>query len=234
MNTENFTASLPFAPFVGRSYSIGWELMKKYFLELLLLLVISIAIQIPVQLMTKGADYSTFDSDMIMMGLLGMVLFVAAVRPISYGIDYVNLKLIRGEKFDVADVFLGFRENYLNVVLSGLLVTVIVAVGFLLLIIPGIIFACKLAFVPYLVIDKKLEAVEAVKASWKMTDGHAITIFLIGLLAIPIALLGLIALIVGIIPAAIWINAASASMYHSVDLKDNPTVVNEEIVNEIE
>jgi len=86
----------------------------------------------------------------------------------------------------------------------------------------------------YLVIDKKLEAVEAVKASWKMTDGHAITIFLIGLLAIPIALLGLIALIVGIIPAAIWINAASASMYHSVDLKDNPTVVNEEIVNEIE
>jgi uncharacterized membrane protein len=222
MNSENFTPSLPFAPKVGRSYSIGWELMMKYFLELLLLIVIGMAIQIPVQLMTKGANYSSFDSGMIMMGLLGMLLFAVAVKPVSYGIDYVNLKLVRGEKFDIADVFLGFRENYLNVVLSGILVAAIVIAGFILLIIPGIIFACKLAFVPYLVIDKKLDAVEAVKASWEMTDGHAMTIFLMALLAIPIAILGLIALVVGIIPAAIWINAASASMYHSVDLEKFP------------
>jgi len=228
MSTENFTPSLPFAPRVGRSYSIGWELMMKYFLELLLLLIIGIAIQIPVQLMTKASDYSTFDSDMIMITLLGMLLFVVAVKPISYGIDYVNLKLVRGEKFDVADVFLGFKENYLNVVLSGILVTAIVVAGILLLIIPGIIFACKLAFVPYLVIDKKLEAVEAVKASWKMTDGHAMTIFLMALLAIPIGLLGLIALVIGIIPVAIWLNAASASMYHAVDLEKFP----KEIVTE--
>jgi uncharacterized membrane protein len=229
MISENFTPSSPFAPFAGRSYSIGWELMMKYFLELLLLLVIGMAIQIPVQLMTKGTDYYAFDSGMLIMTVLGMILFAVAVRPISYGIDYVNLKLVRGEKFDVADVFSGFKVNYLNVVLSGLLVMAIVGAGFLLLIIPGIIFACKLAFVPYLVLDKKLEAVEAVKTSWKMTDGHAMTIFLMGLLAIPIGILGIIALVIGIIPAVIWINAASASMYHSVDLEKYP----QEIITDV-
>jgi hypothetical protein len=46
-------------------------------------------------------------------------------------------------------------NNYLNAVLAYLLVTVIIIIGFVLLIIPGIIFACKLAFVPYLIVDQK-------------------------------------------------------------------------------
>jgi hypothetical protein len=33
----------------------------------------------------------------------------------------------------------------------------------ILLIVPGIIFACKLAFVPYLVVDRKLEPSKPLK-----------------------------------------------------------------------
>jgi hypothetical protein len=61
-----------------------------------------------------------------------------------------------------------------------------------------------------------MEAIKAVKESWRMTDGHALNVFLIGLLAIFIALAGLICLIVGIIPAVIWIELAFASLYHAV------------------
>ena len=86
-----------------------------------------------------------------------------------------------------------------------------------MLIIPGIIFACKLAFVPYLVIDKKLDAVKALQTSWKMTDGHAMNIFVMGLLAIFIAIGGLIAFIIGVIIAAMWIYASFASIYYSVE-----------------
>jgi len=170
----------------------------------------------------------------IFLGILGLALSILAGIPISYGIDFVNLKLVRGEKFDVGDLFIGFRENYLNVVLSGILVGAIVIAGFILLIIPGIIFAIKLSFVPYLVIDKKLDAVEAVKTSWDMTTGHSGTLFLMFLLAIPIFLLGLILLIVGIFPAIIWITAAFAAMYHAVDLRGNPPKENEETVLEVE
>ena len=120
-----------------------------------------------------------------------------------------------GDAWKVADIFAVF-QNYWSAVLANLLVIVIVVLGFIFLIVPGIIFACKLAFVSYLVVDRKMEAVEAVKESWRMTTGHAWTIFFMGLLAIPIALIGLVCLIVGIIPAIWWIGLAMASLYHAV------------------
>jgi len=57
----------------------------------------------------------------------------------------------------------------------------IVGFGFILLIIPGIFFLCRLAFVPYLVVDHKTGAFGAIKGSWKMTKGHFWRIFLLGL-----------------------------------------------------
>ncbi len=107
-------------------------------------------------------------------------------------------------------------ENYLNVVLASLLHWAIVSTGFFLLVVPGIIFACKLAFVKYLVIDRKLDPVEAVKESWRMTKGHSGKIFLMGLLAIPIVIAGLICFGIGVIPAVMWVRCAFASMYYAV------------------
>lgn len=61
-----------------------------------------------------------------------------------------------------------------------------------------------------------MDPVEAVKESWRMTKGHAVEIFIMGLLAIPLAIAGLICLIVGIIPVVMWIRSAFASMYYAV------------------
>jgi uncharacterized membrane protein len=69
--------------------------------------------------------------------------------------------------------------------------------------------------------DKNLEVIEAVKTSWNMTRGHAWTIFFMGLLSIPIVLLGLVLLLIGIVPAAIWIEGAFAAIYHTVDKQLN-------------
>lgn len=82
--------------------------------------------------------------------------------------------------------------------------------------IPGIIFACKLAFTPYLVVDRKMEAIAAIKESWRMTNGHALEVFLIGLLAIPIVIAGLIVFGVGVIISIMWICLALATLYHAV------------------
>jgi uncharacterized membrane protein len=83
----------------------------------------------------------------------------------------------------------------------------------------GDYFACRLAFVPYLVMDKKLDPIKAVEESWRLTRGYGWRIFGMALLAIPIAILGLVMLVVGIIPAIIWITAAFAGMYHAVMLE---------------
>jgi uncharacterized membrane protein len=143
------------------------------------------------------------------------------LAPMSWGVYYAFLKAVRGEKVEIRDLFV-FTRNYSNVVLAYLLMNFIIGIGIVLLIIPGIIFACKLAFVPYLVIDKNMTAMDALKTSWSMTEGHAMNIFLIGLLAFFISIAGMIVFFVGIIIAAMWIYSALASMFYAVDSKINP------------
>ena len=133
----------------------------------------------------------------------------------TYGVAFFYLKAARDDPPDIRNAFDGFR-NYWNVVLASLVVTVIIWIGLVLLIIPGIFFGCKLAFTPYLVVDRKMQAVDAIQESWRMTTGHAWKVFLIGLLAIPIFIAGLACFFVGVIVSIMWIKLASASLYHAV------------------
>ena len=199
-------------PNVTSSYGHGWQQLWKYFLELLLVTVIAIVIGLPLGWLNGGEGAGG-----AFLTVLGVAYGILLATPIDYGVSFVNLKAARGDELKVEDMFTVFR-NYLNVVLAGLLVWAIVSIGLFLLIIPGIIFACKLAFVPYLVVDRKMDAIEAVRESWRMTNGYAWKVFLTGLLAIPIAIAGLICFGVGIIPAVMWIRLAFASLYHAVSV----------------
>ena len=108
--------------------------------------------------------------------------------------------------------------------LANILVAVIIIMGIIVLLIPGIIFACKLAFVPYLVMDRKLDPGEAIKESWRMTKGHAWTIFFMGVLAFFIIIAGLVCCIVGVVPAAMWVSSAFASLYYVVSREEQGAV----------
>jgi len=191
--------------------------MTKHFLELFLVVLVVIVAEIPLSL-------SGFGEATGISGLTGLLQFfvlaygILILAPINFSADWLFLKASRNEHFETSEIFEGFKL-WLQVVLANILVGAIIVLGIILLIIPGIIFACKLAFVPYLVMDKKLDATEAVKQSWKMTNGHGWTIFFMGFLSIFIVLAGLILLIVGIIPAAMWISAYFASFYHAVDMQ---------------
>ena len=205
-----------FEPTVGDAYNHGWKTIWKYFLELFLVGLLLFIISIPV-----NAFSFLIREDGNWFGIGIFVVFSAAygiliLGPLQYGMSYCYLKAVRRENLQVGDLF-AFKDNYLNVMLAALLTNVIIGIGIFMLIIPGIIFACKLAFVPYLVIDKKMDAIKALQASWQMTDGYAVNIFVMGLLAIFIAIGGLIAFLIGVIIAAMWIYASFASIYYSVD-----------------
>ncbi len=194
----NVTASpITFRPGVGSSYGNGWRQLWKYFLELLLISIIAFIIGLP-----SGMGGWAQGGAGAFLGILAAAYGILVIGPIDYGVSYSYLKAARGDKLEIKDVFAAF-QNYWNAVLANLLVGVIIVVGLILIIIPGIIFACKLAFTPYLVVDRKMEVIEAVKTSWRMTNGHAWKVFLIGLLAIPIGIAGMICLGVGIIIAGV-------------------------------
>ena len=209
---------------VGGSYGHGLATLKKYFLEVLLITLVVMVLSAPFgwakSVQDKATDWNSGVSVIIQMFALGYGLLI--LGPVRYGANYAMLKAVRGEKPEFLDIFV-FQKNYLNIVLANLLTGAIITVGFIFLIVPGIIFACKLAFVPYLVTDRKMEATEAIRESWRMTTGHSGTIFLMGLLTAPIAIAGVLLLGVGIIPAVMWISLAFAAIFASVEAKKTVT-----------
>lgn len=203
---------------ISGSYGYGWQQMWKHFLYLFLVMVIVGIAESPASIVRDSdADNSP---GMIVLQILAAAYWLLFFSVLKYGGDLMYLRAIRNEKFEIGEMFNGFKKNYVNIILANLLTFAIVGLGFVLLIVPGIILACRLVFVSYLVMDKNLEPVAAVEKSWQMTRGHGWQIFGMGLLVIPIVIGGLLCFIVGIVFSIIWISAAFASMYHAVDLKE--------------
>ena len=137
---------------VGSSYGNGWRQLWKHFLVLLLIGIIFVLISSVSSVFSIGQG--TGGAGAAVLGILSWAYSILLTYPIGYGVSFAYLKAARDDPLEVKDMFEVFH-NYWNAVLANLLVGVIVVIGFVLLIVPGIIFACKLAFTPYLVVDPK-------------------------------------------------------------------------------
>jgi len=65
-------------------------------------------------------------------------------------------------------------HGFLSFVLANILTGLLEIVGFILLIVPGMILSARLSLVPFIVYDEHLSAGAAVKRSWQLTKGHTI------------------------------------------------------------
>ena len=203
------------------SFGYGWQQLWKYFLHLFLIAVVVAVANMPnawAWFPPGGPD--SFGATFVVLNLLSAVYGLLVLPVAKFGADWLYLRFMRDERANIADMFQGFKKGYLNIVLANLLVWAIVGIGFILLVVPGIIFACRLAFVPYLVMDKGLDPVAAIEKSWFMTRGHGWRIFAMYLLTIVMFFCGLLLLLVPGLLVLLWAGAAFASLYHAVDLED--------------
>jgi len=207
--TNVLMGSIILEPGVGSSYGNGWRQLWKYFLELFLILIISWVLGLP------GSLIGWLGGPNPVASLFVFIYTLLVLWPVGYGVSFAYLKAARGDRLEIKDIFAAF-QNFWNAVLANLLVTIIIVIGLFLVIIPGIFFACKLAFTPYLVVDRQMDVIEAIRTSWRMTGGHGWKVFLIGLLGIPIFIAGLICFGIGAIISVMWISMAMASLYHAV------------------
>lgn len=214
-------------PSIGGSFSYGWKKMfEKAFLTLLVTVII-------VGLL-DGPFHATWESDwenwfnvlwFFPLALIALAYGFLFKPVINYGERYLFLKAIRDEESELRLLFEGFKSKYTKIVLANLIVVALAVLGFILFIIPGIIVLVRLTFVPYLIMDKDLEPMQAVEKSWQLTRGHGWKIFGMAILSILIFIAGLLVFIVGAIISIMWINAAFATLYQSVLIQndeDNP------------
>jgi uncharacterized membrane protein len=120
---------------------------------------------------------------------------------IRIGYTKIFLRLHDGEKPNFTDIFKEYESfwRYLGV---SILTGIAVVGGFLLLVIPGIIWAVRFAFAPIIVVDTKSGPILSMKESYNLTKGKFwsllgfwVVIGLLNLLGFLIFIVGLLATI---------------------------------------
>lgn len=91
-----------------------------------------------------------------------------------------------------------------------------ILLGLLCFIVPGIYLIIRWMFAEYLIVDKGLRPIEALRESSKMTEGVKWALLGYLLLGFLIMLLGLIVLVVGIIPASMVLAFATIHIYRQL------------------
>jgi uncharacterized membrane protein len=94
-----------------------------------------------------------------------------------------------------------------------------VAIGFVFLIVPGIYLAVKYQFYDYLIVDKGMGPIEAIKRSGVLTEGVKWNLVLFWLALVGINILGMIALGVGLIATVPVSWLANAYVYRRLQLQ---------------
>jgi uncharacterized membrane protein len=126
-----------------------------------------------------------------------MIMSYLVSFALAIGITKISLSFIDGSKpsisklFDFSDCFwryLGVQFLYMLIILGG----------FLLFIIPGIIWSIQFMLAPYYVVDKGLGPIEALKASSRTTKGVKFDLFGLTIIGSLIMLAGILCLVVGV------------------------------------
>ena len=214
-------------PTIRDSFSFGWKIIfDKAFLPLMLAVIIAGLLNGPFGATWKAEDLNWFNLIWLFPAVMIGMGYALLFKPvIDYGERFLFLKAIREEQIELSMLFDGFKEKYLKIVVANLIVFALVLFGFILFIIPGFIVLIRLAFVPFLVMDKNLDPIKAIERSWIMTRGYGWKILGMGILSFFILIAGILVFVAGVIFSFMWIHAAFATLYQTIQLHndmDNP------------
>lgn len=189
---------------VKECLQFGWTTFKSrpwIFVKAALVLVgVSFVFNIVNGVLSAGADMT--DGAFALVFALPLIATTIAAVYVNVVLDYMGTtKFYLNAHDSVSSVRLKdlwAPHPFVKYVLTALLVGVICLVGFILLIIPGIIAALALGMSLYLVMDKGMGPVEAIKESMRITRGNRVRLLLLMLAIILINVLGFIALLIGL------------------------------------
>lgn len=204
------------------SFRKGWELTKKHWAVLVLAFLITLALSLAIGLVT--GLFSVIFESVPELGT-GVYLFMQLISIIvslwtTYNLYHMMIKLNDGKTVKATDVIHFSNEmlpKFGNYILGNLLLVLVILLGFIAFIIPGIYFSVRFMFVPYLLIDKNMGVMDAFKKSSDMTRGEIWHLIGFSLLSFGIIIVGLIALLVGVIPAAILISLTTVVIYRKLE-----------------
>lgn len=176
----------------GEAIRFGWTTTKdnlSLFIKILLpVAFIFIGLGIMREALEESAPVASF--------AISMVSWIFGIF-IGMGFIKIVLDLVDGRK-PIMDQFFSQRLLFFKYFWTSILYGLIVFAGFLLLIIPGLIWIFKYQFAAYLVIDKGIGPRDAIRRSGRITQGAKWDLFLLSILLQWINMAGILFFVVGL------------------------------------
>ena len=178
----------------GEVISRSWELFKSQMgIVIGAYLIVAIGTNVATQLVNTALE--RIDPSLVIIGSLGM--WVVSMY-LNAGNTLLLLDVARGRQTDLSRLFQG-GPIFVSFLLATIVVSLIVGLGFVLLIIPGVILALMFNFAPLIAVDRNAGVGDALSLSKEITTGNKWTLLLLCLVAFGIMILGFLALCVGIL-----------------------------------
>jgi len=177
---------------IKQALSFGWDTYRQYFVFFLkLLAVVLVSSLVPAWLFGKLSRGGMF------LGLLMQILNVLWQSMIGMGVLKISLKIYDQQPVDIPDLW-SCLPQALDYILVKFLYSMIVSIGLLLLIIPGLIWSVQFYLASFLVVDKGMRAIPALRESSTVTYGAKWDIGIFMSVALGINLVGLFCFGVGL------------------------------------
>jgi len=151
----------------------------------------------------------------ITVGFLFQILGWAISVGLGIGLIKIALSFCDEQKPEFGTLFAA-TDCFWRYLGAMIVYTLIIFAGFILLIIPGIIWSIKFCFCYYFIVDKGLGPIKALKASSRTTMGVKWELFGFGILCTLINMLGLLCLVVGIFVTFPVVIVANALIYRQL------------------
>ena len=145
-------------------------------------------------------------------GLISLILS----GPIALGISIFSLNIAGDNDLKAEQLFEGFK-NFGTSVVAYLLMVIFILLWSILLIIPGIIAALSYSMTFFIIAeDSSIDAVEALKKSKEMMDGHKWKYFCLSLRFIGWALICILTLGIGFLWLLPYIQVTNVKFYEDI------------------
>lgn len=199
--TATTTAQTPAARSfsIGEAIQFGWGATKSnlfFFIKIMVILVVVNAI--------GNSIGSLIPEDLGMLRGLLMFIVSIGVWALSMGMEIgmikILLKFVDGQKGTIGDLFSYFDiMMILKLFVSSLMYALLIMVGFILLVIPGIIFLVRFSYYMYFIVDKNMGPVDALTKSWEITKGNTLLLIGFALVVFFINVAGALLLLIGLL-----------------------------------
>lgn len=151
--------------------------------------------------------------------LVGILISLLITGPFTLGLVIFSLSISRDEEASVEQLFEGF--NHLGTSIGAYIVmSIIISIGMLLLVIPGIIAALSVSMTFYIIADDdSIGVLDAIKKSNEMMNDHKWKLFTLYLRFFGLGIVCLLTLGLGFLWLIPYMQVSVAKFYE--DIKDN-------------